>query len=148
MVVNIDKYYYTSKKEASEYMGMISNVVGNNIVNLDLSEIIKRVGKKGCTFTRAIVDGGTGNDRFVKQRFLVLDFDGTIEMEEFRKRCEEYRIPFLFTYKTLRWSEECNRFRAVFLMDRWICNKIHKGNGAWHLQKDRRHHFGGVSADK
>ena len=32
MVVNIDKYYYTSKKEASEYMGMMSNVVGNNIV--------------------------------------------------------------------------------------------------------------------
>ena len=38
MLVNIDKYYYTSKKEASEYMGMMSNVVGNNIVNLDLSE--------------------------------------------------------------------------------------------------------------
>ena len=47
MLVNTDKYYYTSKKEASEHMGMMSNVVGNNIVNLDLSEIIKRVGKKG-----------------------------------------------------------------------------------------------------
>lgn len=122
MLVNIDKYNYTSKKEAKKHMGMMSNVVSNNLVDLDLSEIIKRVGKKGCTFTRAIVDGATKDERFVKQIFLVLDFDDTIEKEEFRKRCEEYRVPFLFTYKTFSWSEECNCFRAVFLMDRWICN--------------------------
>ncbi len=122
MIINIDKNYYTSKEEAKKHMGMMSNVVSNNIVDLDLSEIVKRVGKKGCTFTRAIVNGATRDERFVQQRFLVLDFDGTIEMEVFKKRCEEYRVPFLFTYKTLSWSEECNRFRAVFLMDRWICN--------------------------
>ena len=122
MNINVDKYYYTSKEEAKKHMGMMSNVVSNNIIDLDLNEIVKRVGKKGCTFTRAVVDGGTGDDRFVQQRFLVLDFDGTIEMEEFRKRCEEYRVPFLFTYKTFRWREEDNRFRAVFLMDRWISN--------------------------
>lgn len=91
-------------------------------MDLDLSEIIKRVGKKGCTFTRAILNGATRDECFVKQIFLGLDFDGTIKMEEFRKRCEEYRIPFLFTYKTLSWSEEDYRFRAVFLMDRWISN--------------------------
>ena len=122
MIINIDKNYYTSKEEAKKHMGMMSNVVSNNIVDLDLSEIVKRVGKKGCTFTRAIVNGATRDERFVQQRFLVLDFDGTIEMEVFKKRCEEYRVPFLFTYKTLSWSEECNRFRAVFLMDRWISN--------------------------
>ena len=85
MNINVDKYYYTSKEEAKKHMGMMSNVVSNNIIDLDLNEIVKRVGKKGCTFTRAIVDGGTGDDRFVQQRFLVLDFDDTIEMEEFRK---------------------------------------------------------------
>lgn len=122
MLINIDKKYYTSKEEAKKHMGMMSNVVSNNIVDLDLSEIIKRVGKKGCTFTRAIVDGATRDERFVRQIFLVLDFDGTIEMGVFRQRCEEYRVPFLFTYKTFSWSEECNRFRAVFLMDRWISN--------------------------
>ena len=117
MLVNIDKYYYTSKKEASKYMGMMSNVVRNNIVDLDLSEIIKRVGKKGCTFTRAILNGATRDECFVKQIFLGLDFDGTIKMEEFRKRCEEYRIPFLFTYKTF---PNCLRVPMLF------CGKINR----------------------
>ena len=43
MIINIDKNYYTSKEEAKKHMGMMSNVVSNNIVDLDLSEIVKRV---------------------------------------------------------------------------------------------------------
>lgn len=108
MEINIDRNYYTNKEVAHKYMGMMSNVVGGNKVDLELSEIIKRVGKKGYTFTRAIVNGGTKSECFVKQLFLVLDFDDDIRLEEFKKRCVEYRIPFLFTYKT---------FCAVF----WSC---------------------------
>lgn len=122
MEINIDKNYYTNKEVAHKYMGMMSNVVGGNKVDLELSEIIKRVGKKGYTFTRAIVNGGTKSECFVKQLFLVLDFDDKIKLEEFKNRCVEYKIPFLFTYKTFSWSETSSHFRAVFLMDRWINN--------------------------
>lgn len=122
MEINIDKIYYTNKEVAHNHMGIMSNVVGGNKVDLELSEIIKRVGKKGYTFTRAIVNGGTKSVCFVKQLFLVLDFDDDIRLEEFKNRCVEYRIPFLFTYKTFGWSETSSHFRAVFLMDRWINN--------------------------
>ena len=122
MEINIDKNYYTNKEVAHKYMGMMSNVVGGNKVDLELSEIIKRVGKKGYTFTRAIVNGGTKSECFVKQLFLVLDFDDKIKLEEFKNRCVEYKIPFLFTYKTFSWSETSSHFRVVFLMDRWINN--------------------------
>ena len=41
MIINIDKNYYTSKEEAKKHMGMMSNVVSNNIVDLIIWQCLK-----------------------------------------------------------------------------------------------------------
>ena len=50
MNINVDKYYYTSKEEAKKHMGMMSNVVSNNIIDLDLNEIVKTCWKERLYF--------------------------------------------------------------------------------------------------
>lgn len=117
--VNIDSQI-CKRKPPSGIIGIIGIRVSKNIENISLEEFINRVGEKGATFTRAILKGGRKNENFQKQRLLVLDFDGTLSEKEFKKRCQEYNLSYLFLYKTFSWSKEERRFRAVFLMDRWV----------------------------
>ena len=115
--VNIDTMAY-KKKPVSVYI--ISTRISKNIENISLEEFIDRVGAQGTAFTRAILKGGRKNENFQKQRLLVLDFDGTLSEKDFQKRCQEYNLSYLFLYRTFSWSREEHRFRAVFLIDRWI----------------------------
>ena len=117
--VNIDSQTCKSKPP-SGIIGIIGTRVSKNIENISLEEFINRVGDKGTAFTRAILKGGRKNENFQKQRLLVLDFDGTLSEKEFKKRCQEYNLSYLFLYKTFNWSKEDRRFRAVFLIDRWV----------------------------
>ena len=121
MEINIDTKQYRIKPE-NEWT-VINNRVANNVEDLSLEEIIERVGNKGYAFTRARLYGGRQEENFGRQIFLVLDFDDGMEDAEFRSRCKKYQVPYLFTYRTLSWKKNDNRFRAVFLLDEWIENK-------------------------
>ena len=121
MKINIGTKQYRKKPTHYEFRSISNEVIGN-IVDLPLEEIIDRVGNKGYTFTRAIMQGGRKKENFKTQQFLVLDFDEKMNEEEFKKRCMEYHLSYLFMYRTLSWSKTEDRFRAVFLMENWIEN--------------------------
>lgn len=119
MQLNIGTRQYRTKPK--QFASINNDVIGN-IVDLSLEEIIDRVGNKGYTFTRAIMRGARTKENFIKQRFLVLDFDEGMSEEKFKRRCTELRLSYVFMYRTLSWSKTEERFRAVFLMENWIEN--------------------------
>ena len=119
--VNIDTRGYSQKPIGPE-MAVINDRIKDNIQNLALEDFVELVGSKGVAFTRAMLKHGTKAENFEKQKLLGLDFDGTIEYSDFKERCEVYRIPVLFTYKTLSCCKKDFRFRAIFMLDEWIKN--------------------------
>lgn len=113
--INIDTVRYYNKDKVA--MGSVNENLEQNVEILSLEEMADEVGNKGRAFTRALLKGGRTSEDFVRQHFLVLDFDGTCTYKVFKKRCEEYNLPFAFTYKTLSCKRGDYRFRAVFVMN-------------------------------
>lgn len=119
--INIDTKGYKSKSEIS--FSIINNNVARNRCEIALDEFAEQVGNKGKAFTRALLKNGRSAENFVQQKLLVLDFDeeeeNRIGYEEFKKRCNQYELPFVFTYKTFSYNayEGQKKFRAVFVMD-------------------------------
>lgn len=91
MQLNIGTRQYRTKPK--QFASINNDVIGN-IVDLSLEEIIDRVGNKGYTFTRAIMRGARTKENFIKQRFLVLDFDEGMSEEKFKRRCTELRLSY------------------------------------------------------
>lgn len=79
------------------------------------------MGEHYKAFTRANMCNNMRNDdSFEKQIFLVLDFDENPNYEKFKEKYQKYRLNYTFTYRSLRWSKENQKFRAVFVLDDWI----------------------------
>lgn len=113
--INLDPKRYYEKAKVNAFS--VNNNLVRNIEELSIEEIAVAVGKNGRAFSRALLKGGRCTENFVQQHFLVLDFDDTISYKEFKKRCEQKRLPFAFTYKTLSYSRKECKFRAVFVMN-------------------------------
>ena len=120
--INIDPEQVNEKPGKNDpVFAVISNRVARHRENLSMSKIIHEIGENGRAFTRALVkDGIRDKDHFEKQIFLVLDFDENPNYKKIKKRLKKYGIPFTFTYKSLRNSDENPKFRAVFVLDDWI----------------------------
>ena len=112
MQLNIGTRQYRTKPK--QFASINNDVIGN-IVDLSLEEIIDRVGNKGYTFTRAIMRGARTKENFIKQRFLVLDFDEGMSEEKFKRRCTELRLSYVFMYRTLSWSKTEERGKSLFM---------------------------------
>ena len=122
IAIQLNNHEYKSKPEGREFAIINKKITGAPYV-LPIDIFADKVGNKGCTFLRAIIQGKRKDDNFVKQILMVLDFDGTIAYEEFRKRCQIYDLHYAFTYKTFSFKANDYRFRAVFVMDHWIMQK-------------------------
>ena len=120
--INIDKHQIRKKPpKGDRIFGRISNRVAKNKEVLSIEEIIYEVGEHYKAFTRANMCNNTRNDNsFEKQIFLVLDFDEHPNYEKFKEKCQKYGLNYTFTYRSLRWSKENPKFRAVFVLDDWI----------------------------
>ena len=120
--INIDKHQIRKKPpKGDRIFGRISNRVAKNKEALSIEEIIYEVGEHYKAFTRANMCNNTRNDNsFEKQIFLVLDFDENPDYEKFKEKCQKYGLNYAFTYRSLRWSKENQKFRAVFVLDDWI----------------------------
>ncbi len=122
ITVNIDNVEYNEKPKGS-YIGLISKRVADNKENITLSEFADRVGNKGTSFVKSLVENGRCKENFVSQKLLILDFDQEINFEisyeEFCERCTTYNIPYMFTYKTFSCDSRKKffKFRAVFVME-------------------------------
>lgn len=120
--INIDKHQIRKKPpKGDRIFGRISNRVAKNKEVLSIEEIIYEVGEHYKAFTRANMCNNTRNDNsFEKQIFLVLDFDENPDYKKFKEKCQKYGLNYTFTYRSLRWSKENQKFRAVFVLDDWI----------------------------
>lgn len=120
--INIDKHQIRKKPpKGDRIFGRISNRVAKNKEVLSIEEIIYEVGEHYKAFIRANMCNNTRNDNsFEKQIFLVLDFDENPDYEKFKEKCQKYGLNYTFTYRSLRWSKENQKFRAVFVLDDWI----------------------------
>ena len=120
--INIDKHQIRKKPpKGDKIFGRISNRVAKNKEVLSIEEITYEVGEHYKAFTRANMCNNTRNDNsFEKQIFLVLDFDENPDYEKFKEKCQKYGLNYTFTYRSLRWSKENQKFRAVFVLDDWI----------------------------
>ena len=120
--INIDKHQIRKKPpKGDKIFGRISNRVAKNKEVLSIEEIIYEVGEHYKAFTRANMRNNMRNDdSFEKQIFLILDFDEHPNYEKFKEKCQKYGLDYTFTYRSLRWSKENPKFRAVFVLDDWI----------------------------
>ena len=120
--INIDKHQIRKKPpKGDRIFGRISNRVAKNKEVLSIEEITYEVGEHYKAFTRANMCNNTRNyNSFEKQIFLVLDFDEHPNYEKFKEKCQKYGLNYTFTYRSLRWSKENPKFRAVFVLDDWI----------------------------
>lgn len=120
--INIDKHQIRKKPPKGDYkFAAISRRLSNNKEELTMQEIIHEVGEHFKAFTRAVMKNETRNNAsFEKQIFLVLDFDEHPDYEKFKEKCYKYGLNYTFTYRSLRWSKENQKFRAVFVLDEWI----------------------------
>ena len=81
--INIDTVRYYNKDKVA--MGSVNENLEQNVEILSLEEMADEVGNKGRAFTRALLKGGRTSEDFVRQHFLVLDFDGTCTYKMFKK---------------------------------------------------------------
>jgi hypothetical protein len=115
----LDKKAYKTKPEANE-TGSISNRIAENITNIDydkIREFAEKVGAMGHTWIPAtFINSKRNKSSFDQMQLFALDFDNGITWKEVRNRSKKYNIPVLFSYATFS-SQNCDKFRAVFLND-------------------------------
>lgn len=120
--VQMDRRRYTRKPEGKQF-AQINKWITERIDIMPIDSFIEEVGNHGHTFLRAIIEGKRKDENFIKQILLVLDFDGTLDYNDFKERCQIYGLPYTFTYKTFSCKKDDYRFRAVFIMDQWITKR-------------------------
>lgn len=79
-----------------------------------------RVGVCGFTFAPAVLNGKRKTENFSEQQLFAIDVDDKISFKEVKQRADRYRLPVLFAYRTFLYTEEHEKFRVVFAMDRII----------------------------
>lgn len=65
------------------------------------------------------------SDNFIKQNIVCLDFDNKkledkITLQEVDEICKNYEIPYNLSYNTFTHSNECEKFRVIWYLDRII----------------------------
>ena len=127
--VSLDPTDYKIRAELDREKGAISNRLAlsenHKYINHSVDELKKLamdVGEYGHAFSAVNLEGKSRDDEnFEQSYFFAVDFDSdkpdnqTTYKIEFA-RAEQYGLPILFAYETLR-SENRSRFRFVFLMD-------------------------------
>ena len=72
IAIQLNNHEYKSKPEGREFAIINKKITGAPYV-LPIDIFADKVGNKGCTFLRAIIQGKRKDDNFVKQILMVLD---------------------------------------------------------------------------
>lgn len=108
---------YKSKPSQSEAAKISRNL---SACRLTYDFLAHRVGECGCTFASAVFNGKRKTENFSKQQLFAIDIDNKVSFNEIKQRADRYRLPVLFAYRTFSYTEEHEKFRVVFAMDRII----------------------------
>lgn len=141
----IDTREYTRKPTQSEVSGRINNEITKSKVKLTPDRIADEVGNKGRTMLPALMKGGRSNKNFVEQYVYAIDFDNDTHLlndegkkvrgsdgkfikvktegEKYDSLEDIFNHEFIqsnasFAYKTFSYTEEWERFRIVFFLNR------------------------------
>lgn len=114
--VHILKERYTQKPNRKE-MGKISKNVTENIYEMELLTFAEEVGENGHAFTTAIFNGDRNTENFSRREIFAMDFDKGLTVGAFMEKAKKYNVLPVFLYATYNYTEEDNRFRAVFISD-------------------------------
>ncbi|WP_145410863.1 hypothetical protein [Paenibacillus xylanexedens] len=118
--LSIDKQCF-NKKPNSLLIGAINNRLPNSVEELSVGEMAKQVVRPySRTFCPAVFknkQGERNNNNWNRQQVFALDIDENLTIHEALHRCETYHILPSFIYTSFNHSEECQRFRIVFILD-------------------------------
>lgn len=121
--VSLDPVFYKRKPSKKAISGISIRVVKNK-VEMDIEELANKVGNQGHTFSPSIFKNNIRDENnFDEMQLFALDFDASITVEEACDRTERYHLPIAFMYDTLRSSNECRKFRMVFINDIPVTDK-------------------------
>ena len=112
---------YQNKPSGAE-ISKISKQLKNTCLSYDF--IAHKVGECGCTFTPAVFEGTRKSDNFTEQQLFAIDIDNNVTFNEIQARAEKYRLPILFAYKSFSWTQEHEKFRVVFAMDKAVTDSF------------------------
>jgi hypothetical protein len=119
----MDYQQYISKPDKTDKTApqLLSRRIGKQVHQMqsrrEIAHYIRSIGSKGQTFCPATFHNRWRQTKnFEQTQMFVLDFDGTIDMSAIYDRTEKYGLPIFFVYETFS-SEDCDRFRVVFLYD-------------------------------
>lgn len=115
--VSLDRTAYKEKPNKDQ-MKSLSNRVAGRQVEMEIQDAATLIGNHGHTFSPAIFTRSRRTaENFIEMQLFALDFDEGISVEVIQERAEKYCLPIAFAYHTFSSSEECNKFRIVFLND-------------------------------
>ena len=101
--ISLDTQGYGTKPDNNE-AGKISIRVGKSpqaVDNNNIIKVIEAIAAKGHTFSPVTFKGGIRKTAYFEQmQLFVLDFDGTISLQEAYARARQYELPILFAYET------------------------------------------------
>ena len=117
--ISLDPVGYNSKPTSHE-VGKINNRIGKSPHSVEqdkIKEVIEAISVNGHSFAPATFKEGQRNkNHFEQMQVFALDFDKGISFDEIKNRTDKYNLHILSAYETMN-SENCDRFRVIFLND-------------------------------
>ena len=113
-----------NRKPSSKEVGYIQKNIcrSENVKSLYFNEFIDLVGNKGASFKSSYLVGGAKNDNFAAAFMLVLDFDDGMTIKEFLDKTKEIGLEPTAIYKSFSFTEELQKFRAIWKLNKPLEN--------------------------
>ncbi len=100
-----------------------NRTVENQICNGNLRYYAREIGENMHAFIPVKFNAPRRKkEYYCSQRLIALDFDHDVTYEGIKSQLNDYGLPFLFSYHSLRSKPEAERFRIVFYLDCVIDN--------------------------
>lgn len=108
------------RKPESKEVGLVKNTIVNKTIVNSIDELCDIILKNPFNTSEA---NGISDKDWISQQIFALDFDGTISIQDFKRRAEMNSLIPNVIYTTLSHTEELVKFRAVFCMEDRITDK-------------------------
>ncbi|MDO4298269.1 MAG: hypothetical protein Q4C59_07320, partial [Lachnospiraceae bacterium] len=112
---------YAQKPNKKEIAWISQNITKDEL-EISIDHFASEAGKNGKPFTPAVFRGSRQECNFSHQQVYGLDIDGDLKFEDFLDRAKEYQILPAFVYATYSYTEQEQRYRAIFINDCEIDN--------------------------
>lgn len=112
--VSLDDRSYAEKPKGKEIIGVKRRCCGN-WQEIEVRELADLVGNSGHAMVPGHMVGGMKSENCTEMQLFALDFDDGVTFREIRERCDAYGLKISFTYHTFSSSDQCEKFRVVFV---------------------------------